>query len=104
MTTGELKKILADTTGLHPQDQKLIFKEKERDSKAFLDVCGVRDGSKIVLVQDIINQEKRFLESRRNSSMEKAMKSVAEITMEVDKLVAQVRFWALFFLEIFFWV
>ncbi|KAJ8423075.1 hypothetical protein Cgig2_003581 [Carnegiea gigantea] len=87
---GELKKMLAETTGLHPQDQKLIFRDKERDSKAFLDVSGVRDGSKIVLVQDMISQEKRFLESRRNSNMEKAMKAVEQITMEVDKLVAQV--------------
>lgn len=87
---GELKKMLAETTGLHPQDQKLIFRDKERDSKAFLDVSGVRDGSKIVLVQDIISQEKRFLESRRNSNMEKAMKAVEQITMEVDKLIAQV--------------
>lgn len=87
---GELKKMLAQVTGLHPQDQKLIFKDKERESKSFLDVSGVKDGSRIVLVQDIINQEKRFLESRRNSNMEKAMKSVAEVTMEVDKLICQV--------------
>ena len=34
---GELKKLLAGPTGLHHQDQKLMFKDKERDSKAFLD-------------------------------------------------------------------
>lgn len=87
---GELKKLLAGPTGLHPQDQKLIYKDKERDSKAFLDVSGVKDGSRIVLVQDIISQERRFLESRRNSSFEKALKSVAEVAIEVDKLVARV--------------
>ncbi|GAB4856920.1 hypothetical protein Ancab_014838 [Ancistrocladus abbreviatus] len=87
---GELKKMLAGPTGLHPEDQKLIFKDKERDSKAYLDIVGVRDGSKMVLVQDIMRQEKRFLELRRNVSMEKALKSIAEITMEVDKLGRQV--------------
>lgn len=57
---GELKKMLAGLTGLHPQDQKLIFKDKERESKSFLDVSGVKEGSRIVLVQDIISQEKKI--------------------------------------------
>lgn len=87
---GELKKMLAGLTGLHPQDQKLIFKDKERESKSFLDVSGVKEGSRIVLVQDIISQEKRFLQTRRNSILEMALKSVAEVTIEVDKLVCQV--------------
>ncbi|KNA03090.1 hypothetical protein SOVF_212470 [Spinacia oleracea] len=87
---GELKKRLAQVTGLHPQDQKLIFKEKERESRSFLDVSGVKDGSRIILVQDIINQENRFIESRRNSNIERAMKSVAEVSIEVDKLACQV--------------
>ncbi|XP_021754149.1 BAG family molecular chaperone regulator 1-like [Chenopodium quinoa] len=90
-TFGELKKMLAEVTGLQPQDQKLIFKDKERESKSFLDVSGVKDGSKIVLVQDIISQEKRFLESRRNSNMERAMKSVVEVAIEVDQLISQVK-------------
>lgn len=94
--TGELKKRLAQVTGLHPQDQKLIFKEKERESRSFLDVSGVKDGSRIILVQDIINQENRFIESRRNSNIERAMKSVAEVSIEVDKLACQVHFLLLF--------
>lgn len=84
--------MLAGLTGLHPQDQKLIFKDKERESKSFLDVSGVKEGSRIVLVQDIISQEKRFLQTRRNSILEMALKSVAEVTIEVDKLVCQVNF------------
>ncbi|MFZ8458488.1 hypothetical protein ACO1MZ_14635, partial [Staphylococcus aureus] len=69
---GELKKMLSGPTGLHHEDQKLMFKDKERDPKAFLDVAGVKDKSKIVLVEDPISQEKRYLEMRRNSKMEKA--------------------------------
>ncbi|GAB4834338.1 hypothetical protein Ancab_032592 [Ancistrocladus abbreviatus] len=87
---GELKKTLGGLTGLHPEDQKLIFKDKERDSNAYLDIVGVKDGSKIVLVRDIMSQEKRFLELSRNASMEKALKSVKEVTMEIDKLGGQV--------------
>ncbi|KAA8533772.1 hypothetical protein F0562_031289 [Nyssa sinensis] len=89
-TFGELKKMLSGPTGLHHQDQKLLFKDKERDSNAFLDIAGVKDRSKIVLVEDPISQEKRHLEMRRNAKMEKASKSISEISLEVDRLAGQV--------------
>ncbi|KAK9277416.1 hypothetical protein L1049_006959 [Liquidambar formosana] len=87
---GELKKMLAEPTGLHTQDQKLIFKGKVRDSKAYLDVAGVKDGSKLVLVEDLVSRERRCLELRRNATMEKASKAIVEIRLEVDKLADQV--------------
>lgn len=89
-TFGELKKLLTGPTGLHHEDQKLIYKDKERDSKAFLDVVGVKDKSKLVLVEDPISQEKRLLEMRKNAKMEKASKSISEISLEVDRLAGQV--------------
>lgn len=82
--------MLSGPTGLHHEDQKLMFKDKARDSKAFLDVAGVKDKSKIVLVEDPISQEKRYLEMRRNAKMEKAAKSISEISLEVDRLAGQV--------------
>ena len=82
--------MLSGPTGLHHQDQKLLFKDKERDSKVFLDVAGVKDRSKIVLVEDPISQEKRYLEMRKNAKMEKASKSISEISLEVDRLAGQV--------------
>ncbi|XP_075502462.1 BAG family molecular chaperone regulator 2 [Primulina tabacum] len=87
---GELKKMLAGPTGLHHQDQKLFYKDKERDSNTFLDSVGVKDKSKIVLVEDAISQEKRYLEMRKTAKMEKAAKSVSEISMEVDRLAGKV--------------
>lgn len=89
-TFGELKKMLSGPTGLHHEDQKLLYKDKERDSKAFLDIAGVKDRSKIVLVEDPISQEKRYLEMRRNAKMEKASKNISEISLEVDRLAGQV--------------
>ncbi|KAK2985100.1 hypothetical protein RJ640_022978 [Escallonia rubra] len=89
-TFGELKKMLSGPTGLHHEDQKLLFKDKERDSKVFLDVVGVKDKSKMVLVEDPISQEKRYLEMRKNAKMEKASKSISEISLEVDRLAGQV--------------
>ncbi|KAL5552145.1 hypothetical protein UlMin_002321 [Ulmus minor] len=87
---GDLKKKLAGPTGLNHQDQKLIFKNKERDSKSFLDIAGVKDGSKMVMEEDIVNREKRFLENFRIAVEEKASKSLANINLEVDKLQGKV--------------
>ncbi|KAF4371800.1 hypothetical protein F8388_023113 [Cannabis sativa] len=78
--------IVGGPTGLHHEDQKLLFKDKERNSKAFLDTSGVKDRSKVVLLEDPLSQEKRFLEMRRNSKMEKSSKSISEISLEVDRL------------------
>lgn len=87
---GDLKKLLAGPTKLNPLDQKLIYKDKERDSKAYLDVAGIKDGSKIVLIEDVISREKRVLESRKNANLDKATKEIAGIGLEVDQLAKQV--------------
>ncbi|KAJ9147854.1 hypothetical protein P3X46_029970 [Hevea brasiliensis] len=88
---GELKKILAEQTGVHPQDQKLIYKKKERDSKAYLDNAGVKDGSKIVLIEDITSRERRCLEMLKSAKIEKASKSLQQISLEVDELQTKVK-------------
>jgi len=82
--------MLTGPTGLHHEDQKLYFKGKERDSKQFLDIVGVKDKSKLVLMEDPISQEKRYLELRKNARMEKAAKLISEISFEVDRLAGQV--------------
>ncbi|KAL5677813.1 hypothetical protein ACJX0J_013944, partial [Zea mays] len=86
----ELKKMLSARTGLHPEDQKLVYKDKERDSKAFLDMAGVKDRSKMVLLEDPAAQAKRLLEQRRADKAERAAKSISRISLDVDKLVTKV--------------
>ncbi|KAF5734467.1 hypothetical protein HS088_TW16G00916 [Tripterygium wilfordii] len=87
---GELKKMLSEHTGLHQEDQKLIYKKKERDSKEFLDVAGVKNGSKLVLMEDTASRERRCLETLRNAKINKASKSITQIRFEIDKLSEQV--------------
>ncbi|XP_062227902.1 BAG family molecular chaperone regulator 3-like [Phragmites australis] len=87
---GELKKMVAAKTGLHPDDQKVLYKDKERDSKAFLDMAGVKDRSKVVVVEDPEARARRLIEERRNGHLEKAVKAVAAVTAEVDKLAPKV--------------
>jgi hypothetical protein len=88
---GELKKLVAAKTGLHPDDQKVLYKDRERDSKAFLDMAGVKDRSKVVVVEDPEARARRLIEERRNGHLEKAGKAVAAVAAEVDKLAPKVR-------------
>ncbi|KAI3817951.1 hypothetical protein L1987_11753 [Smallanthus sonchifolius] len=89
-TFGELKKMLTGPTGLHHEDQKIIYKDKERASKTFLDVVGVKDKSKMVVLEDPISRERRQIEARKAAKLEKAAKSVSDIRVEVDGLAGQV--------------
>lgn len=89
-TFGEVKKMLWEKTGLHPQEQRIIFKEKERDSSAYLDTAGVKDGTRMVLEEDLTARAKRLLEMRRVAHAERAAKSLAAVTMDNDGLVSKV--------------
>lgn len=82
--------MLSGPTGVHHEDQKLFFKDKERDSKVFLDMVGVKDRSKMVVVEDPASHERRLLEMRKTAKMEKASKSISEISFEVDRLAGRV--------------
>ncbi|XP_010483934.1 PREDICTED: BAG family molecular chaperone regulator 2-like isoform X1 [Camelina sativa] len=86
---GELKKKLSGATGVHHQDMKIIYKDKERDSKMFLDLSGVKDRSKLVLKDDLISQEKRLLELRKISLHDKSTRAISDITFQVQKLAGQ---------------
>ncbi|VVB17660.1 unnamed protein product [Arabis nemorensis] len=86
---GELKKILSGETGVHHQDMKILYKDKERDSNMFLDLSGVKDGSKLILKEDPVSREKRLLEMRKIAVKEKALKTISDITFQVDRLAGK---------------
>lgn len=101
-----MKKLLAEPTGFHPEEQKLIYKKKERDSKAYLDVARVKDGSKIVLVEDTLSRERRCIQMLKNANFEKSSKLLKQVNFEVNKLFqevickfspVQVLFWFVYF-------
>ncbi|WOL05249.1 BAG family molecular chaperone regulator 1-like [Canna indica] len=82
--------MLSARVGMHPLDQKIIYKDKERDSAAFLDTAGVKDRSKLVVEEDATAKAKRLLELRRTDKMEKAAKAIAVVARDVDKLAHKV--------------
>ncbi|KAL8507339.1 hypothetical protein ACS0TY_018036 [Phlomoides rotata] len=61
-TFGELKKQLTAETGLQPVEQRLLFKGKERENDDYLDMCGVKDQSKVILTEDPERREKKQIE------------------------------------------
>ncbi|KAL3615205.1 hypothetical protein CASFOL_040866 [Castilleja foliolosa] len=88
-TFGELKKLLTAETGLQPGEQRLIFRGKERENGEYLDTCGVKDRSKVVLIEDPESKERRMIEMRRNAKIQAVHQLIDDVAMEVDKLAEQ---------------
>ncbi|CAN1302423.1 BAG family molecular chaperone regulator 3 [Linum perenne] len=89
-TFGELKKILKEETGLEAGDQRLVFRGKERVNREYLDLCGVKHRSKILLTEHPISIERKYLQMRNNARINKSLRTISDISMEIDKLYDQV--------------
>lgn len=89
-TFGELKKLVTGESGLQPGEQRLIFKGKERENGEYLDICGVKEQSKIILIQDPESIERRRMEMRRNAKIQTAHRLLDDVIVEVDKIAEQV--------------
>lgn len=50
----------------------------------------------MVLIEDELSRERRYLESRKSAKIEKASKEIAAIRAEVEKLAKQVTFFTNF--------
>jgi hypothetical protein len=80
----------AERAGLHQDDLKVLYKGKEQVPKAFLDMAGVKDRSKITIVDDPEARARRLIEERRQGHLQKAGKAVAAVAAEVDKIAPKV--------------
>ncbi|XP_050370504.1 BAG family molecular chaperone regulator 2-like [Argentina anserina] len=89
-TFGELKKVLTTDTELQPGDQRLIFRGKERQNGEYLDMSGVKDRSKVMLIEDPASMERRANEMRRSAKIQTAHRAISDVCLEVDKLAEQV--------------
>lgn len=85
-----MKKLLTAETGLQPGEQRIIFRGKERESGEYLDICGVKDRSKVILIEDPESIERRFIEMRRNAKIQTVHRLINDVSEEVDKLAEQV--------------
>ncbi|KAF8649658.1 hypothetical protein HU200_064198 [Digitaria exilis] len=89
-TFGQLKKLLAARTGLQPADQQMTYKGRARSNTEYLDACGVKNKSKLVLSEDPASLERRYIERQKNAKIESANRAIGAIALEVDKLADQV--------------
>lgn len=87
---GDLKKILAHETGLEPKEQRLLFKGKEKEDEECLHMAGVKDTSKVILMEDPASKERKLEEMQGNQSILKAYEAVTSVRAEVDKLSEKV--------------
>lgn len=90
VVTGVVKKIMSDETGLKVEEQRVIYKGKERENGEFLDVCGVKDKSKLVLIQDASSIERRFIQMRINAKIQTANRAINNVSLQLDQLAEQV--------------
>lgn len=80
-TFGNLKKILCDRTSLHPNVQRLLFQGKEKDENEYLHIAGVKDMSKVILMEDPASKEMKKMQD-----ISVSCEAVARVRVEVDKL------------------
>lgn len=89
-TFGDVKKVLEQKIGLEPGDQRLFFRGKEKENDEQLHVVGVKDRSKILILEDSASKERKLEEEKKNDEILKASKAVAVVRTEVDKLAERV--------------
>ena len=112
---GELKKEIAQKTGLEPDKQKVLFRGKEKEDKVHLHSAGVKDKSKVLVIENPSSKEKKVEEMtsskekveettaskenkveemKESEEMSKAFAAVAGVRKEVDKLSERVGLFA----------
>lgn len=89
-TFGEMKQIVAKRIGLDPVAQRLLFRGKEQEDKERLHLAGIKDNSKVVVLEDLASKEKNLEQSQEIEEVSKASKAVAGVRAEVDKLSKRV--------------
>ncbi|XP_024019000.1 BAG family molecular chaperone regulator 4 [Morus notabilis] len=89
-TFGDIKKALLYKTGLAPNEQRLLFRGKEKEDEEHLHMAGVKDNSKLLLLEDPASQERKLEELNNSCEMSNACEAVAEVRAEVANLAERV--------------
>lgn len=91
---GDLKSLLVEITGLQPQQQRLLFRGKEKDDEEYLYMVGVKDMSKVVLLEETASKARKHEEFKMDEGLSsEACEAVAIVRSEVDLLADKVRLW-----------
>ena len=93
---GDLKNLLVQETGLEPKDQRLLFRGKEIDDQESLQQVGVKDRSKLLLLEKMASKERKLEEAKKHDEISKACEAVVVVRSEVDKLLEKVILFVLY--------
>ena len=93
---GDLKNLLVQETGLEPKDQRLLFRGKEIDDQESLQHVGVKDRSKLLLLEKMASKERKLEEAKKHDEISKACEAVVVVRSEVDKLLEKVILFVLY--------
>lgn len=94
---GDLKLMVTQSIGLDPETHKLLFRGKEKEDNEHLQLAGVKDMSKMLLMEDTTCKEERPVEVAQTSVVSRGGAAVAEIRKDIDELSEQVDFFSSFF-------
>ncbi|KAL0375374.1 UNVERIFIED_CONTAM: BAG family molecular chaperone regulator 4 [Sesamum radiatum] len=89
-TFGDLKSVIVQKIGLKPEMHKLLFRGKEKEDDEDLQTAGVKDNSKLLLMENTTCGENNAEEVKQTSVISRGGAAVAEIREQVDKLSEQV--------------
>ncbi|KAJ1404067.1 Ubiquitin-like domain superfamily [Sesbania bispinosa] len=71
-------------------EQRLVYRGKERENGEYLDMCGVKDRSKMVLIQDPSSIERRFTQIHINAKIQGANRAIDHVSLQLDQLTDRV--------------
>jgi len=89
-TFGELKRALVRDTGVEQQEQRLIFRGRERKDEEYLHLVGVKDKSKMILLKNSASVERKDEEMKRDPVISRACVAVSVVREEVNQLSERV--------------
>lgn len=90
MDAADLRSAVAEKLGLKLETHKLLFRGKEKEDDEFLEPAGVKENSKVLLVEDTPCEPEIHEEVKETSVPSKGGEAVAQVKKEVDKLAEQV--------------
>lgn len=82
LITGDVKKLLLSKTDLEPERQRLFFRGKEKLDEEHLHMEGVKDKSKILLLDGAASKERKHEEIISNNEMSKASEAISGVREE----------------------
>ncbi|KAF2590943.1 hypothetical protein F2Q70_00040736 [Brassica cretica] len=86
-TFGDVKKALVQKTGSEAADLKILFRGVEKDDAEQLQASGVKDGSKVVLVEEPMKRVEQVEQPPvMTEEMAKSISAVKAVSGEIDKL------------------